>query len=188
LTTFYEQDDSGACVSQAADSGGVTGYVVGAPMSSTALAALAYRYEGSGHVVAQAATAPTGERLRALSLYDKHLQTTCLPGLAADGQLRCLPAFTQPLFYFADAACTQPVVAANPSCAPPTFAALTNPLACSAIPLRMFHVGAHVTPPTLFIVSEDVCSSVSVDSGMDYYQVGAEIDATSFQAVTLGAD
>lgn len=190
VATFAYDDTSGQCVAEALNDPTIAGYSTGAAIPATALAAITYKYEGgSGQVVAQTMVAPTGERLRALSLYDTKAQTYCYPGNAADGQLRCIPstpAFAT--FFYADANCTRPLVDLSKGCTPPAFAAVVGPSACGATPYHIFQLGAAHPSTTLFESDNGNCEPSTGFGDSNYYELGEEVDPTSFEAVTVSAE
>jgi hypothetical protein len=124
-------------------------------------------------------------RANEYDVHDSQLGVECRPQNAADGVLRCLPS--RPAYataYFADAACTQPLMLAaygQPACAtlPPLI--IEDPSGP-----RVYQAGAKYTLPFYYSATPGSCSLVTPSS--DEYVLGAEIPPSSFATITEQTD
>jgi len=107
----------------------------------------------------------------------------CFPAVAGDGQFRCLPG-TMFSGYFSDMNCTQPLAGWIGSiCGPaPAYAGSSDLTTC---PPRnhVYTLGPAVAPATVFFDNAGMCLNVGMPS-LNFYGVGAEVPAASFQALT----
>jgi hypothetical protein len=122
--------------------------------------------------------------------FDTMRQENCSFVRAADGKDRCLPQGLG-ASAFSDSACTKPIVATASGCAAPKYALGAVEDTCSEGPsgLRVFAVGAVTTPATIYVQSGSQCFPAGAAStGATYYEVGAEIPASSFTAAATKHD
>ena len=107
----------------------------------------------------------------------------CTYGLAADGSWRCLPAGPLAGTFFADAACTRPLVAIPKGCSAPKVALARGTSVCAVQQsTRVFAVGDRFSGPVAYWVVGGVCSGVSSGDIVlsDLYFLGDEVQATAF--------
>ncbi len=114
------------------------------------------------------------------AFHDGERQVTCLPGVAADGLLRCLPRSEGEIAMFSDPDCRAPVVSGRLTCAPPTVLALAMPGTCPARS-RLHRVGA----PYFGGVYERQASRCLARAfpSQALFHLGPEIPPTTFAAL-----
>jgi hypothetical protein len=116
------------------------------------------------------------------SWFDSQRNETCTFVAAADGQQRCLPDGIT-VVAFSDSGCTKPIVMAPTSCSAPAYALTLDDATCSgALPsTHVLALGAATMPSGLYLKNGTTCFSAGpVVTGYDYYDIGAEVPATSF--------
>ncbi len=131
-----------------------------------------------------------GDAEQFFSIQDTVLGQECDVSTAADGQLRCVPRARGSVVY-ADAACTQPIVASyGDPCAPqaPMTASQyePDPSGCGLDWQRSFEVGAAITtpPPTIFMRDpQGGCYDAGV--GAELFALGPEIPPESMAAISV---
>jgi hypothetical protein len=199
VTSTYGRDsNSGACMATS-DSGEIA-FQIGASIPNEQLRTAGDTLEGTGSVQVHHATLD-GHAIwntaknsqwggngppRPDYFVDAATGLQCDPLPGADGALRCIP---QPMvageIYFADAACSQPVVAIVGTLPPPS-------LITSAAGDGRFHgwpVQGQVTPAQLFSFGSGSCTPVSpVPGGFVFYGTGAEFPPDRFAEVTTVVD
>jgi hypothetical protein len=118
--------------------------------------------------------------------YDSQLKVDCYFGQAADGTTRCIPVPGATFVgYYADAACTQPLIAATAGCAQPAYASKSD-TGCGASTVHTFQVGSPFAGNSTYFLSGATCSGPSpTPSGISYFSLGSEMAANSFVAATL---
>lgn len=127
-----------------------------------------------------------------LVYYDTMLGADCVPAVAGDSTLRCLPlqvldpgsvVFTYP-GAFSDAACTQPLgLTNNIGCTQPKYAlAVTS--ACGQLPTatNVYPIEATITG-SIYTLSGTTCTGQPVPAGYTAFTLGAEMAPTSFVAI-----
>ena len=141
--------------------------------------------------------APDGRRLFR-GWYDSLLATDCTFVPASDGVLRCLPADSAllvPALYYADSACTAPVVESGRtlpsqylglfSCSLPAFIRQYTSSGCDGSRGRIFRRGPEVTGNTIFTKRPTPsCDPTFIVPGTAAFSLGEEIPATSFVKAT----
>mgnify|MGYP001313598482 CR=1 FL=1 len=118
--------------------------------------------DGAGGGNAQALGYTNGSRLRARVLHgddgaaqfygwhDSELDVDCYFQQTSDGQTRCIPAIGGSSGYFADPACTIPVVGVASCVAPGArYAYVSRAVGCSTV-FDIHKIGAEVTGPTVY--------------------------------------
>ncbi len=126
------------------------------------------------------------------TVHDNALGIDCRPELASDGVLRCLPADTNhaagaaldPYVWYADAACTQPILLAG-GAAPAAFARLARGLLDSCSP-RVYSAGAQIATPSA-IYGQSTCGACTlVTSSLTGYTAytATEVAPTTFAPIT----
>ncbi len=118
--------------------------------------------------------------------YDSQRNENCSFTLAADGSTRCLPDGVGVTVY-GDSACMSPVVMLTSTCPAPTYALSTDFGTCEVQQggTHVLAIGATATPATLYVKNGSSCIPAgSAPSGYTYYDVGAEIPASSFVSAT----
>ena len=112
--------------------------------------------------------------------YDSERQEDCSFATAADGKERCMPTSQLTVTFYGDASCSQPLAVGSPSCAP-KYAMTFEPSACSAGTVHIYAIGATATPSKLYVNANGTCMNAGPpDPASTYYQVGAEVAASSF--------
>lgn len=118
--------------------------------------------------------------------HDSSRNEDCSFGMAADGTIRCLPANASYVAAttYSDGGCSQPVVYQLPGCASPQYA-IESASSCygQLTPQRIFSVGAKLS--IIYTGTPANCTSATAPTTFDYYSLGAEIPATSFQSATV---
>jgi hypothetical protein len=110
--------------------------------------------------------------------FDTKRGERCSPGVAADGKVRCLPAATTALTYFADSRCERPVLAVT--CEKPKYMSIqAEPAACAG-GAKIFAVG-DAYAGDLYTGSPSSCELARALSGAAVYvPLGSEIAASEF--------
>jgi hypothetical protein len=112
--------------------------------------------------------------------YDSERQEDCIFTTAGDGKERCMPPSQATLTVFSDAACTQPIAVGSAAC-PPKYAMMPEQASCGASLLRAYAIGAAATPAKVYVSAGGSCFEAGpADPSASYYQVGAEVPASSF--------
>jgi hypothetical protein len=142
-----------------------------------------------GGVVSSANADEAGSRLKANiikgsdgskhyvgTFHDTMRDEDCAFKPAVDGKTRCLPdaVFVGP--YFADAACTMPLVAAPSACAVPKYG---SKVAACALGEDIFKLGGKMTG-TVYANQGGTCMTATVMPNLTLYTVGAEQAPTQF--------
>ena len=119
------------------------------------------------------------------TLYDHQLGVACTALTATDGQLRCLPydgAFVQS--FYADSGCTTPVAYSAYGLCPapqPAYAVHYDAsLQETAYPVTGTFTG------TAYVGDPASCTLVTPTEARTFYTIGAAIDPSAFEAVTIG--
>jgi hypothetical protein len=127
-----------------------------------------------------------GSVVPAQSMRDTLLNADCYFGLAADGQMRCIPLATNVSMgsVFKDSGCSQPLaVKVCNTGAPAPFAYQSVTLGCQT-GYRFFPVLA-VYSGSLFTGSPANCNPTSAQPLFTYYDLGPEAPSSTFVAGTL---
>jgi hypothetical protein len=116
-------------------------------------------------------------------LWDLDLKAYCWPRLAADGSLRCLPAFNLALLqdaYFTDDQCGRPAAYLSGT-ATPTVVVKIEGNGCEARN-RVFAVGAKLAPTAVWRRTGQQCAPVdpAASTSMGFYEVGEELAPNRF--------
>lgn len=165
--------------------------------------ALADANESGSRLKARRRIAADGAR-EFVGWYDSQRNEECAFTNAADGAERCLPsdpALVVPRdneVAFADAACTQRLVALDADCQAPTYARTetTTGAICSSTALTaraIYQVGSPVGPTYYHFEPVEggtacvVCDTCA-DGFYSFYALGAEVPATAFVAATTQTD
>ncbi|MFO0588813.1 MAG: hypothetical protein U0441_14785 [Polyangiaceae bacterium] len=125
--------------------------------------------------------------------YDSQRKEDCGFALAADGKERCLPVGTYnaaPGIYFSDAACSISLaLALYPGCDVKYVAGSKTNVSCqfTSTETQLFTLGAKANLATVYVKSGANCISTS-GMGVELYEVGPEIPASSFVAGTVMVD
>jgi hypothetical protein len=120
--------------------------------------------------------------------YDSQRKEDCSFALAGDGKTRCLPSPTATLSgYYADAHCTQPLLAINSNCATPTYAWTMDSTACAATAgHHVLAVGSPFAGSSVYILGGTACSGPApTGAGYLYFFAGDEVDPSAFVAATV---
>jgi hypothetical protein len=120
--------------------------------------------------------------------YDSERQEDCVFETAGDGKERCLPPSQSTITLFADAECKQPMAVGSAACAP-KYAVMPEASSCGSALLRLFSIGATITPAKVYVSAGGTCFDAGpADPNAAYYQVGAEVPASSFVGSTVQHD
>ncbi|MBA3396852.1 MAG: hypothetical protein H0T89_29750 [Deltaproteobacteria bacterium] len=139
--------------------------------------------DGTGRLRAERYTDADGNPLAAArGFYDTLAANRCSPYRFPDGTLRCVPynvSFVpapQTGGYFADAACTQPVVTEQATSPPPSVIVVGHAQrdVCDAVNYAAVHAAGPPHTGALFHTTD--CTPVSRDQGVAYYTLGAAIE------------
>jgi hypothetical protein len=119
-------------------------------------------------------------------VYDTALADTCTPRLAADGQLRCIPAGANLLDVYSDASCTTPITVAvtitESGCSPPPAPPYVLDETAATTPV---YATGGVHSATVYENSGG-CIPLGFGVGtVTAYDVGAAIAPTSFASLTV---
>jgi hypothetical protein len=127
--------------------------------------------------------------------HDSQLDLDCYFGVAADGVDRCLPYSAGLLpTYYSDAACTKLLgMAGKPpqGCPTPAIAKhiARSADSCGGAALRIYQVGAQVTPQSVYMLSGSNCVAFAIDpSTYLWYPILAEVPASSFVGSKIEID
>ena len=182
---------TGACVpSPPGPSDPVTLYVeMGDALADDAYPAATIVDVGGGRVVQRFDGTPDGAQAIVArgELHDSARNVDCFVGVAADDARRCLPGGQIDTVFFADEACTTPVVSASalPGCtvAPTLPAEVTYGT-------HAYPVGASVSPAMLYAKGSDgSCALVGPPpAAASWFSLGPEIPAASYEPATLHTD
>jgi hypothetical protein len=203
LSTIYGRD--GTTCSVDIDPRSFDFYPLGAEVSPTTFVGAAKKTIDCGP------EETSGTRLKARSLVaddgyadvsdiwlDTALGTECSFVTANDGALRCIP-WSLSLHVtgeYSDAACTKPIVRERLPCFSypdgPRYAIAEGParaaLVCSPLSfengITVYQVGAPSTPATVYGGDPANCLAAPNDPPIPYYELGAEVPASSFVAGT----
>ncbi|MGZ3427053.1 MAG: hypothetical protein ACXVCV_10415 [Polyangia bacterium] len=119
-------------------------------------------------------------------LHDRARNGDCFVGLAADNQRRCLPGMQVDTVYFADAACTTPVVATSVAAGCATTPMLPPEVTYQG---HAYPVGAPASPAMIYDKSADGCVLFGPPPSFDsWFALGPEIPASAFEPATLHTD
>lgn len=132
---------------------------------------------------------------QASGFFDSTRKENCSFRRAADSVVRCLPddastIATNGVHFFSDAACTQRLIAVEHGCSvayvnDPTGPFLSNNGAqCAQTAVRILKVGQAFAGSVFYEFGGGCSSGTRLSSGTDYYGVGPEIPASSFQSAT----
>jgi hypothetical protein len=114
--------------------------------------------------------------------YDSERQEDCVFETGADGKQRCMPPSQTTPTIFADAACKQPIAVGASEC-PPKYAVMAEQQTCGSALLHIYSIGMPMTPAKVYVSVGGTCFDAGPpDPGATYYQVGAEVPASSFVA------
>ncbi|HEY1586745.1 MAG TPA: hypothetical protein VGH63_13715, partial [Polyangia bacterium] len=182
---------TGACVaSPPSPSDPVTLYVeMGDALADDAYPAAGIVDVGGGRVVQRFDGTPDGALaiVARSELHDNARNVDCYVAVAADDQRRCLPGGQIDTVFFADAACTMPIISASslPGCTvPPTLPAEVT------YGTRAYPVGASLSPAMIYDKGSDGSCSVigPAAAGVTWFSLGGEIAASAYEPVTLHTD
>jgi hypothetical protein len=120
-------------------------------------------------------------------LHDRARDVDCFIGTAADGQRRCLPGSPIDSVFYADAGCSQPMMA------------MTVLTGCTTDPVppreetfqgHAFAVGAALTPAMIYSKASDgSCGLVGAPPSYDrFFALGDEIPSSAYETATLHTD
>lgn len=163
-------------------------YEIGTPIPMESFAGVGNKEDGAARVKARSAITETGEHLFARVLFDSERNEECRPAPTADGMSRCIFAgdASSNADSFSDMGCANPVAATYPQgCAPPPFIELATAgaAACASPTVRVFKVGAKITPTMLYKQTSTGCLVVSPAAATDYYDAATEVPASAFAPV-----
>ena len=117
--------------------------------------------------------------------YDTERQEDCIFETAADGRERCMPPSQSVLTLFADAACKQAMAVASAAC-PPKYSVMSEQADCGAARVHIYSIGATMTPARVYLSAGGTCIDAGpADPSAAYYEVGAEVPASSFVSATV---
>ena len=119
---------------------------------------------------------------RYASLHDTMLDSDVAPFYKDDATVVLAPTVSPHIAYYADAACTQPLVAATTA---PQVAITDDPGTPGCTVHRMFSVGAEVHPGQVYQLSGMTCSPAPLPT-VSLFAVGAELPASAFVALKIG--
>jgi hypothetical protein len=131
---------------------------------------------------------------QAVGWYDSMLKINCVFQAAADGQQRCVPQSSATAAPYFAAGCTTKLAGIPTSYAscPPTYAYSSEAATgCTeynqpAYKTHYYTVGAAYTDTMAYYLSGVNCMSTPVaNTGYAFYQVGTEIDPTTFAAGSI---
>ncbi|MBL8626543.1 MAG: hypothetical protein JNK64_34825 [Myxococcales bacterium] len=174
---LFRRDGAGACVAFSDDRGDLF-FEIGAPIAADAFAPLRTVAAGAGRVRRQDAAGPDGAPILPrweAPLLDTATAQPCAVRVASDGVARCLPQRYDG-GYFADAACTQPVLQAS---APPALVAIEDRAAAMFV---VRPVGAPYAAATVYVQQPTGCTGVPRVDGFDYFLLGAARAPADFAA------
>lgn len=176
--SLFGHDGAGACVATPIDRDDLRFVEVGAPIAIDALAPLPTVDHGTDRVHRRDAASPDGTPILPRStspLFDTATGQPCDIRVATDGVPRCLPQRFDG-GYFADAACTRPLVQASQ---PPALVSIDT-----GAPARfaVHPVGAPFTDATIHVAGAAGCAAVTRGDGVEYFALGDARAPTDFVA------
>jgi hypothetical protein len=117
--------------------------------------------------------------------YDTERQEDCVFAPAADGKERCIPPSQNTVTLFADSACKQQIAVAIAGCAP-KYATVPELSTCGSSVLHIYSIGATMNLSKVYLSVDGMCMDVGpADPNAVYYEIGAEVPASSFVASTV---
>lgn len=128
---------------------------------------------------------------QAVGFYDSQRSQNCSFTTASDAILRCMPdayAVYGLTTFFADSACTQPLLAIQPCSLPATEArvAVPNGPQCPS-ETQVVTLGAQFTAATMYQKGTSTCTATPTTvyfASFAFFQAGATVAVTSFQDAT----
>jgi hypothetical protein len=141
----------------------------------------------AGHRIQHEYAVVPGGRMRN-GLYDTSLGIDCLPALATDGVVRCVPNVPSTQTFYDDAMCSnaiEVVVADGIGCSLPT-AGPGYTWTTSGSAREYFAAGAQYTGP--LYVMNGTCLSYTLQPPAAAYEVGGAVDPTMFEPATIVID
>jgi hypothetical protein len=156
-------------------------WAVGAPFAEEDFARLTLTSDGSARVVARRWVDEAGRALsHATELYDTETRMVCRPTLFPDGY-RCISGTSVADLYYADAACSTPIVLRDASGGPAPMATSLHRSSDACDPVEsdgVFAVGARVTPSSVWVRGMDsACRAYTPIPDAVFYARGEPIDA-----------
>lgn len=119
--------------------------------------------------------------------HDSQRNEECRFQLASDGKQRCLPTSYSYISYYADAACTQPLVHLVAGCSPPKYGVDYGTSSCNYA-FTHYSVGSQAQPAQVYLKSGASCISTPANAAFSYFSVGSKIAPTSFVAGVVEID
>jgi hypothetical protein len=141
-TRDYYQRRDGVCVGPFAAGDDHVDHEVGDEVDGATLVAIADDEVGGGRLAVRVVTADDGLRLP-VGVRDRELAVDCRPAIDADGRVRCRPLAAARTRWFADLACTRPVVIVGADDEAPALAEVVDGDGCP----RYHRVGAPIEGP-----------------------------------------
>jgi hypothetical protein len=197
--SVFEQEQ-GACTPVAVG-GGCQFHPAQQAQDLASLPALAESHPGAGRLSPLFRTALGDPRPLAegrYQLWDNQVGTPCSPAYFVDGKVRCLSVSVSPINSFerveyADAACTQRVVASAATCGEaPRYAqqySVSGNVVYAAETQALFSVGAAVSGQIYASTQGGPCQLETTTSGASHWLVGDPVDPDAlFSTLTDGAD
>jgi hypothetical protein len=185
--------DTGACVSAdslPATSASDPAFSIGTPVPLTSFADATEVRTGTEQLRIVQVGSPGGPAMGAIGLRDNVREQPCSAWLADDGTYRCLPPTVEigPLGFFADAACSVPVLSSPPAddgCTRrPTLASYFEPATASGVSRRhIYPIGDPYVGMLYFLVGGD-CLALGAGQG-ETLVTGPEIPAADLAPMTL---
>ena len=114
IASVFQRDAKNACVS--GPSGSVLAFRVGAPIADAAYEPAVFTDVGTSRVRRRGAGAQDDSPVMWTDLIDSVTNEACDVYPTADGSLRCLPATSAGVAFFADPGCTEPAFAVPTGC------------------------------------------------------------------------
>jgi len=167
VTEYFVKQDDRCFGPFSAPSDGVTYFTVGDEIDGATLPAIVETEVGDGPLALALHTSDDGLRVP-FELRDRELDVPCTPALRGDGSFVCAPLDTQLAFYFADPACTMPVVIGD---APPAIVEVSDDAGCTA-----YRRNAGEIAPQAYMRSGASCVPANLGSGDHVYAVGDPIE------------
>lgn len=177
LGSVYRLDAKNACVAGAA--GSVLAYRLGAPIADASYEPVVATDVGTSRVRRRGAGAIGGTPVTWTDLIDGVTTEPCAVYPIADGSLRCLPAASAGVAFFADPACTEPAFALPTGCETGADAQFVHD--SFDVATRAFEVVRPID--AIYEVAAAGCTRFTPTVASRLYAV-KELDATTFPLVT----
>lgn len=184
--SLFARDDAGACAARGDVWEGHMYFDIGEPIAVEAFAELKLVEQGSGRVRRRDAASPEGIGILPTNrspLLDTTTNQPCEVLTASDGVARCLPQVFDG-GWFADAACTQPLVqAAEP---PGALVTIADYDLANALPTYVVrHVGMPYMAALLYAGGPSGCTGVPYVDGFGYFSLGEPVAPAEFEAAIV---